>query len=367
MKTLYLLLGLSLAQLASAASVNVQPVYGTFGQTNLSQLRLSLDGSTVVGFERSEPFVTPYLFRWRSGTGAEQIMLVPGNDGRGVYATSADGNVAVGGIGTSSLPFGARPFVWSETNGLRLLDNMGPGVVLTPFDYAKDVSPDGSVVVTRSNEVGNFTWSESGGYNTIGLRDVNDISNSGEYIVGVNALGQGVVLSSTGPTIIGSTPVVPLAITPDGGWVAGTSRQTGPIRDSLFLWSAATGYQDLGLIGGRNSRSGSPMDIANDGKTVLGYYLPDSNISSRYFIWTEDGGIRDFSEMMLDDFGFDVTPYENQSGVGHPLGMSGDGRTFLFGSNAGYYLFTIVPEPSCLAISAIAATALLSSRREQRN
>lgn len=365
MKALYLLLGLSLTHLASAASVNVQPVYGTFGQTNLSSLRLSLDGSTVVGFERSEPFVSPYLFRWRSGIGAEQIVLVPGNEGHGVYATSADGNVAVGGIGTFSTPFTARPYVWSETNGMRLLDNMGPAVVLTPFDYATDVSPDGGVVVTRSNEVGYFTWSESDGYNAIGLQYVNDISNNGEYIVGVNSLGQGVLLSSTGPTIIGSTPVVPLAITPDGGWVAGTWRQTGPFRDSLFLWNAATGYLDLGLIRG-TSGIGHLLDISNDGKTILGSRAPDVPTSSDYFVWTADKGIRDFSEMMLTDYGFDITPYTNQYGDGSVRGMSGDGRTFLFGSNAGYYLFTIVPEPSCLAISAIAATALLSSRRERR-
>lgn len=84
-------------------------------------------------------------------------------------------------------------------------------------------------------------------------------------------------VSGDGSTIVGHT------------WVGGSA--TVPFR-----WTAATGYQNLGTLGGTNSPNNIAYDVSFDGSVAVGQSaLPDQNL--RGFRWTASTGMIDMGTL----------------------------------------------------------------------
>ncbi|HUG91935.1 MAG TPA: hypothetical protein VML55_13940, partial [Planctomycetaceae bacterium] len=91
----------------------------------------SADGSTIVGFSRSEAGPFGEAFRWTAGTGMAGLGFLPGGDFSEAWAASGDGSL-VGGY--SNTDDGRAPFLWDMNHGMRRLSD-----VLTT-DYGIDLS-----------------------------------------------------------------------------------------------------------------------------------------------------------------------------------------------------------------------------------
>lgn len=156
---------------------------------------VSADGSVITGFGDNPSHVTAW--RWTADTGMVELA---GNvddlpcEARGV---SADGKYIVGAIG-------GQPFRWSESGGYQTLGLLGD----SGFGVAMDASADGSAVIGYQEIDGVNTawlWTQEAGL--VSLRDL-AVSSGVDLTDWSLAFAAGI--SDDGRTIVGT------AITPDG-------------------------------------------------------------------------------------------------------------------------------------------------------
>jgi hypothetical protein len=84
------------------------------------------------------------------------------------------------------------------------------------------------------------------------------------------------------------------------------------------------------------------------------------------FVWDEPNGLRALAEVLVDDYGIDLTGWTLTSA----RGISADGRTIVgFGTNPdGFteaWAFYAVPEPAQALLAATGALALLAAGRRR--
>jgi probable HAF family extracellular repeat protein len=122
------------------------------GEFHSEARAVSGDGRVVVGSSNGATGIE--AFRWTPEGGMVALGDVPGGDVHSMaLATTADGGLVVG-ESRASLVATPRAFIWTESGGMRdlqdvLTDEYGLGPALAGWDLyvASDVSDDGRVIV----------------------------------------------------------------------------------------------------------------------------------------------------------------------------------------------------------------------------
>jgi probable HAF family extracellular repeat protein len=272
---------------------------------------ISADGSTVVGSSESANGKSE-AFRWTQATGMVGLGGLPGGGGplgimsesRGV---SSDGSVVVGGEG------GLDAFRWTQATGMVGLGTNSGG--------ANGGSSNGSVVVGFSyvpDGVEAFRWTQATGI--VGLGDLPGgglfsnaygVSFDGSVVVGVSGSASGDEpfrwTQATGIVGLGDLPGGGFrgeanAVSGDGSVIVGFSDSANGLE--AFRWTQATGMVGLGDLPGGGFGSFA-FGASQDGSVVVG--LSEGASGQRAFIWDATNGMRDLQEVLVNDFGLDLT------------------------------------------------------------
>jgi probable HAF family extracellular repeat protein len=283
----------------------------------------SSDGTVLVGFSSTNSGGSEAV-RWAANGAAFSLGMLPGADLSDAWGVSGDGSVIVGGSNDHSNY--AEAFRWSNDSGLVGLGDLD-GSANGVYSYAYNVSQDGSVIVGVSAGISGgeaFRWTSKGmvglgfpspGY---GYSEAQDLSADGSVIVGI-------------------------ADNASGG--------------QPFRWTSSTGMSALGALS-----NGTPFSqtlytrTCRDGSLVVG----DSN--GKAFIWDAAHGMRDFKNVLVSEFGLNLTDWTLDTA----FGISDDCSTILGNgvnpSGAGEVYMAIIPEPATLGLLLPAALAIVSCR-----
>ena len=213
---------------------------------------VSGNGSVVVGaYQR---FSRDQAFRWTAQGGLVDLpgtASLPGTSAQGI---NADGSVIAGACLTSANT-GPQPAFWQGGGPAQVVSIPSPDAGMA------GVSADGQVLAGRYLVSGvrhGYRWTASGG-----MTDV--------YVPG--------------------TDTYPAAISADGSTIVGVTQAQS---QRAFRWTAATGAQDLGDLGG-NPYSFA-YDLSADGTVVVGYsYAPEGG--QRAYRWTSAGGMQNLGTL----------------------------------------------------------------------
>ena len=315
----------------AAGSSTVRPMSQAFG--------VSADGATVVGHSSSG--AGSEAFRWTPDGGMIGLGSLPWMSGIGpdrgtnAHAASADGSVVVG-FGALVHQGGWRTseaFRWTKDHGM-----VGVGQPLdlsfTSFNYANDVSADGSVVVGsvlvppdgvfgRTSEP--FRWTAEGG--SVRLGRLHD-----------RLFAWASAVSADGSVVVG-----------DGDGEA-------------FRWTAPSGMVALGVLPGTDRTAA--RDVSADGAVIVGLAWNSESADFppspdyRVFIWDQLSGMRSLRDM-LGERGVDVSEWQLE----YATGISADGSTVVGSDGARGWVATI-PEPSTSSLGVL--LALAASRATMR-
>jgi hypothetical protein len=113
----------------------------------------------------------------------------------------------------------------------------------------------------------------------------------------------------------------------------------------------------------------SPSAVSGDGSIVGGISRvlnPDGTAESFAFIWTRDRGARDLRQVLVNDYGYDLSGWRRLTFVED---ISPDGRFLVGGgtNSSGVYegflvqLPAAIPEPSSSALAGLGLAALAGS------
>jgi probable HAF family extracellular repeat protein len=275
---------------------------------------VSADGSVIVGF--SVGLGGPEAVRW-TGTGGPQSL---GASTVYAWAVSADGSV-IGGATRDSGP----AFRWTAATGPLGLGTLPGG---GSRSEARGVSGDGAVVVgiadhgDGSNAA--FRWTAQTGMQAFlpvsGESEAWGISADGSAIVGV-LLVSGVnsyrFTSAQGMQLVDPDQV--FAVSADGSTVVGGDGFCG-----AFRWTPSGGVQCLGALPGQNSAYGTALSA--DGSVVVGW----SRFPYHSFIWDAAHGIRDLRDVLVTNYGLDLTGWT----LDYAFGVSADAQVIVgWGTN----------------------------------
>ncbi len=117
------------------------------GAVNANPADCSADGSVVVG--GTAILASPILSRatlWNEAGDAMDLGCLPNHYGSGAYAVSGDGTTVVG-ISYNSSTTDHRGFIWSESRGMRSLNDVASVATSDRIWQASSVSFDGCIVV----------------------------------------------------------------------------------------------------------------------------------------------------------------------------------------------------------------------------
>jgi probable HAF family extracellular repeat protein len=231
-------------------------------------------------------------FRWTQATGMVGLGDLPGGSVVSfANAVSANGQV-VTGESSSTLSGTTRreAFRWTSTNGMVGLGDL-PGGNFDSHAYA--LSADGRVIVgysSSSNGTEAFRWTTANGMTQLG-DFAGGLLNSIAYAV-----------SADGAIVVGY------------GYTATTSHEA-------FRWSAISGLDPLDFV---------PCDtqsiaraVSGDGSIVVGD--PQTTQGDCVFIWDPSHGIRRLREVLINDYGMDLTGWT----LRQALAVSADGKTIV--------------------------------------
>ena len=278
---------------------------------------ISGDGSVVAG----GGFVDGHMqaFRWTAETGVLGLGDLPGGGFSSTARGISDGGQVI--VGESVSDNGWEAFRWTEDGGM-----VGLGSLPGPWfeSHAYDASADGSVIVGESrSEFGTegFRWTETEGMVGLGFLH-------GEY-----GKSQAFGVSADGTVIVGLS------------WNSMSDEE--PVR-----WTAETGWVGLGSLLPRVN--GAAYGVSADGSRIVGRSGNDA------FIWDAVNGMRNFADVLTDEFGLDLTGWH----LGNAVAISSDSCTIAgSGSHDGDVeaWVAVIPEPASL--TALACAGLLAMRR----
>lgn len=290
---------------------------------------VSGNGDIVVGYSAAGPTQHLEAFRWTPQSGMVGLGDLPG----GPFFSWANGissdGTTIAGYSQSSR--GDEAFRWTAETGMVGLGDLGGASFLS---VAHAVNADGSVVVGRASsgylDIQAFRWTPQTGMVGLGL-------GPGGRDSAANAV------SADGSVIAGAVGV------PDGV--------------EAFRWTEQTGKVLLGDLPGGLHRS-TATGISADGSIVVGYscvasYNPNSCFDYRPFIWDAAHGMRDLQQVLINDFGLDLTGWTlYEAGA-----ISGDGTTIVGGGRNPNFdteaWLARIPEP---ATAALLVAGLLAAR-----
>lgn len=256
---------------------------------------LSADGALVFGSGRVGPDVV--AMRWAGGEFSIAVWI---GISQGVAGASADGGTLVGQV----LGYGASTYAYASIAG---------GVSQIGYDYdldgsilvessARDVSDDGVLAVgyakTQTSERQAVIWTLGTGVTTLPGMPDNTVASEATAISGDGSVIAGAVYDGTvwrtfvwteagGAVVIDDLPggtaiCTPQALTRDGSLFVGSANTGGP-DERAVIWHPVAGLRDLGdvlvddfgldLTGWTLQ---SATDITRDGSVIVGYGInPD--------------------------------------------------------------------------------------------
>ncbi len=255
----------------------------------------SADGAVVVGFSKSSPGYDDNkgeeAFRWTEADGMVGLGTLGGDHlWSCAYGVNADGSVVVGWSGLEYGVEGREAFRWTTDGGMVGLGDLDGGKF---YSWASDVSSDGSVVVGASKSASGeeakeaFRWTVDDGM--VGLGRLEGSSNA-------------------------------YAVSADGSVVVGASGTDS--RQEAFRWTEENGIVGLGDLPGSGFWS-TAFDVSADGSVVVGHSESASGVEA--FIWDKNNGMRSLKDVLVNDYGLDLTGWTLMSA----RGISDDGRTIV--------------------------------------
>lgn len=334
------------------------------GSPPINAYGVSDDGAVVVGNSGTTAGNQLRAFRWSAGTGTITLGLIPGSNTSWGRATSGDGSVVVGyGLGPSS----REVFRWTASDGMVSLGINGE---------ANDVSADGSTIVgngqyTSGSGGGAFRWTASDGAVGLGYLHGGNYSSEafatsadGSVIVGVSDTASGKEAfrwtASGGMVGLGFLPVDSsntraYGVSADGSVVVGESWGTA---GEAFRWTEAGGMVGLGKLPG--DHSSTAWAISGDGSVTVGssfnYVTGDAAV-----IWDQANGIRLLSQVLVNDYGIDLTGWT----LTYAYDVSFDGQiivgTGIYNGQHRSFVATL-PEPASMVLLALGAPLLMRRR-----
>ncbi|MCC6425810.1 MAG: PEP-CTERM sorting domain-containing protein [Phycisphaerales bacterium] len=229
------------------------------------------DGSVLVGSYRAAHIGWARPLRWTPSAGIVDLGILPAGQVQGVaQGVDASGAVIVGttyGTNTGEL---AKAFRWTAATGMVNLGFLSGGSTSS----ASGVSADGLVIVGSSASSGGrmpIRWTAANGMQALGPLPPGYVS------------GHARATNGDGSVIVGSL-----------------SKSDGSYEP--FVWTAALGFEVLGNMGGQY---GTATDISENG-VVVGTTTRPSNYHET-FLWTASSGMRSIPELLLTDYGIDIS------------------------------------------------------------
>jgi len=336
---------------------------------------VSPEGICVVG--TSATTLGNEAFYWTESNGILGLGDFSGGDfGSYAYDVSFGGEVVVG-YGHNS-DNNHEAFRWANDDGMIGLDDLPGGAV---YSHAYGVSDDGCILVGNSissNGYEAFRWTEAGGM--IGLGDLPGgavdsrgagISGNGQVIVGesYSTLGQEAYRWTLDDGMVGLGDLpggmfksAAYAASSDGRVIVGksSSSASGNTDDEAFRWTIQDGMVGLGDLPGGKFNS-EARAVSGNGAIVVG--TATSALDNKAFIWDEFNGMRPLRDVLVNDYGLDLTGWALHCATG----ISADGSTIVgFGGgpegDVEAWIATI-PEPCTLSLLALGGLVLGRRRR----
>ena len=308
---------------------------GSFADSNTYVIAndVSADGSVVVGdFSRFE--IEGYIegFIWNRNDNSITMLgdLLGSEFSSSTDGISADGSIIVG---SRSGVDGSEAFIWNRNNGITEI-----GIPDTDYNFAMDVSDDGSTVVGFGGEFSEaFVWDKTNGITDsvelfggeYFLSRAHSVSGDGSIVVGTSSepnYGGAFAWDRTnGVTWLGDLPggIVSSSansISSDGSTIVGTSR--GANGREAFVLDGINEMIGLGDFPG-GDYSSSALDVSGDGSIVIGSGK-DVN-GNKAFIWDSSDGMRSLQDVLVDEFNLDLTGWNLQ----YARAISDDGSTII--------------------------------------
>ncbi len=311
----------------------------------VSMSDLSADGSVIVG---ATQLGTGLAIRWTKAEGYRELGdLRDPPTLSDADAVTADGRIVVGGGTNEGIDM--EGYYWTDDGGMVSIGTLAapvPGEVHAI--ESSGVSDAGDVVVGYVGRNGGngfeaFRWTASQGMEALGALPGGfdsaalDITGDGTKLVGsaYDECGQQAVYwtRASGFVALGnfsgvSSSSAAEAITPDGAVIVGQASTEAAFE--AFRWSSETGLVSLGLLpGGTWSRG---LGVTADGTSVIGIANGPGSLSARIgFIWDEARGMRDLTQVLINDYGLRELTNLNALGLPglQPRAISDDGLTII--------------------------------------
>jgi probable HAF family extracellular repeat protein len=271
-------------------------------------------------------------------------------------------------VGLSSHFRSTSAFLWTASAGMRSLGtppDEGPDIVVGAV--ATDINDQGLIAGytfsdASSNDLGAFVWTESGGFQFLGLLSggfsvANAINDRGE-VVGFSGHDFGDFGAFIWSQAAG---IRPLGALPDGTSIlrAEAINNNGVVvvnpeaeqHNVFFLWTAESGFRDIGLPPGADFAGGTGINDHTEVVGVSGQFL---EFGSTAFLWTEEAGFLDLGT--LPGFPYGGATDINQSGqvVGTASTATGESRRgFVWTAAAGMQDLGTLPGGHASSASAI--------------
>ena len=320
--------GLALAdQPASFQGLGALPgsQFGSFARA------ISEDGTAVTGNSDQSGIGGSFFmaYRWQAG------VMVPLGDLLGGSNTSESGGISADGSAAGGMSFsvnGTEAFRW--VNGV--MEGVGDVPGGPVYSHGFNISGDGSTVVGLSLDAAGdaaFRWK-----NGVMIDVLDDFplpaggvaracSHDGNVVVGMmSAQGMtrpfrwenGIVLPIDLPP--GAVWGGAMSVSPDGNIIVGTiTYDPDPAVTEAFRWEAGV-MTLLGDLPGGSLYSGAD-DVSADGNTIVGTGRPATGLAA--FIWTPAEGMRAITDVLVNDYGVNISGWRLDSANG----VSADGKT----------------------------------------
>lgn len=319
------------------------------GESYSRAAAVSGDGKVVVGWSvhgayASSEYATP--FRWEEGVRTD-MDTSPATVDCQPNAVSRKGSVIVGECYTPD----QRAFGWTADAGLVYLPHTQGGVT---FSVAVDVSADGLFItgseVVAGDRRASYWSAQDGSFAAISPKGksigINGSIISADGSVAIDGASRWTLeagLTSVGDLPGGMVWTRALAVSSDGTTIVGDSRSaTG---QDAFRWTESTGMVALDEEP-RADHGSTALAVSGDGRVVVGIRTDfdtatlapsdppcirgacvdySGSFEDNAFIWSETQGMRLLSDVLVSDYGLDLSRWR----LGAATGISDDGLTIV--------------------------------------
>jgi len=323
---------------------------------------VSADGQVMVGEAitgAGSTNCTVWAFRWERNTGFKKIG--GGNYYASAYAVSGNGSVVAGEGGYQDV-YAIRSL--PPYYGIGALGSLAPHDDSGDTTHIYGSSYDGSVLVgaeCTSFTSTAFKWTNSDKFVSLGSGTARDCSSDGSVIVGssndapVYWDSQGVA-HSMGSLAGVSSPGTATDVSGDGTIAVGymvTDYAHGRALTTAFIRTTDQGMVNLGALP-KEDFAATTTAVSDDGRVVVGDWRCSTSgfpgFVSGGFIWTPEHGMRDITDVLIQDYGLSLNGYR----IDGCSGMSTDGR-FMYGAGVNatgqpdlWVVDMAIPEPASL-------------------